>query len=222
VSKEPYASDPLLFYPGAGLSESERGRMSRYEIPIDQITVDHLIYSMSRQIEANFQSFYTVAQELVGEEKALEIAHEIGRRYGGGGYATYLKALGLEGAGSARTMALYQDLVHSLRGPKHASALFATHNEQRCIVRREHCIYFSEDAPENGKYAGAFEAGCFEGYRAADANLRRVEVHRCRWQGADGCEQHWVYQDSPDAPPPDVYVGEWDGDAAGAAPEPTD
>jgi len=212
VTTEPYANDHLLFYPGAGLSPDERGRMDRYEVPIDEVTIDHLVYSMSRQIERNFQSFYTVAEEIVGEEKALEIAHEIGRRYGGGGYATFLDAEGSTGAGSARSMARYQDLVHSLRGPKHAAALFATHDEDRCIVRRTQCIYFSEDAPENGKYAGAFENGCFEGYRAADANLLRVEVHRCRWQGADGCEQHWVYRDTPDMPPPAIYVGEWTGE----------
>jgi hypothetical protein len=209
MSAEPYASDPVLFYPGAGLSEAERSRMDRYEIPIDQVTIDHLIYSMSRQIERNFQSFYTVAEEIVGADKASEIAHEIGRRYGGSGYATFLTALGLDGEGTPRTMALYQDLVHSLRGPKHARALFATHDEGRCVVRRTHCIYFSEDAPQNGKYTEAFETGCFEGYRAADRNLLRVEVHRCRYQGADGCEQHWVYADDPQLPPPALFVGEW-------------
>jgi hypothetical protein len=208
MTAEQYADDRLLFYPGAGLSEAERAKMDRYEIPIGQVTIDHLIYSMSRQIERNFQSFYTVAEEIAGAEMAQEIAHEIGRRYGGGGYATFLAAQGSEGAGSARMMALYQDLVHSLRGPKHARALFATHDESRCVVRRTQCIYFSEDVPENGKYAAAFETGCFEGYRAADRNLIRVEVHRCRYQGADDCEQHWVYADDPKQPPPEVYVGE--------------
>ncbi len=215
MTTEPYAGDKLLFYPGAGLPEAERAKMDRYEIPIGQVTVDHLIYSMSRQIERNFQSFYTVAEEVVGAEKAREIAHEIGRRYGGGGYAAFLAAQGTEGEGSARMMALYQDLVHSLRGPKHARALFATHDESRCVVRRTHCIYFSEDVPENGKYAAAFETGCFEGYRAADRNLLRVEVHRCRYQGADGCEQHWVYADDPQRPPPPLYVGEAPRDAGG-------
>jgi hypothetical protein len=177
------------------LPQGERDRMDRYEIPIDELTIDHLVYSMSRQIENNFQSFYTIAEELVGDEKALEIAREIGRRYGGGGYATFLKAHGREGDGSARMMALYQDLVHSLRGPKHAAALFATHDEGRCVVKRSECIYYSERAPQNGKYAEAFESGCFEGYCAADKNLIRVEVKHCRYQGAPGCEQHWVYRD---------------------------
>jgi hypothetical protein len=187
----------MLFYPGAGLPDAERERMDRYEIPIDEVTIDHLIYSMSRQIENNFQSFYTIAEEVVGEEQALEIARRIGLRYGGGGYATFLRSQGVtDGAGSARLMALYQDLVHSLRGPKHAAALFAEHDASRCVVRRKECIYFSDAAPQNGKYAGAFESGCFEGYRNADHKLLRVEVHQCRWQGDGGCEQHWVYSDA--------------------------
>jgi hypothetical protein len=191
---EGYATNHLLFYPGAGLSGEEKGRMDRYEIPIEEITVDHLVYSMGAQIGANFQTFYTVAEGIVGERAALDIAREIGRRYGGAGYARFLKAQGREGSGEPRMMALYQDLVHSLRGPKHAAALFAEYDEERCVVRRTECIYFSEDRPENGKYTEAFESGCFEGYVNADENLERVEVVRCRFQGASGCEQHWVFR----------------------------
>lgn len=191
---EDYSKDHRLFYPGSGLSASERERMDRYDITIGEITIDHLIYSMSRQIENNFQSFYTVAGELTGRETALRIAREIGRRYGGEGYAKLLKAHGRERRGEPRIMAIYQDLVHSIRGPKHASALFAEYDDTRCIVRREQCIYFSEANPDNARCTEAFEAGCFEGYVAADDNLLRVEVKHCLYQGADGCEQHWVFK----------------------------
>ncbi len=193
--QEHYAADPLLFYPGRRLPESERKRMDAYEIPIDEITLDHLVYSLGRQVETNFQTFYTVAEEVVGEEQALAIAREIGRRYGGRGYAKLLEAHGRPGHGEPREMALYQDLVHSIRGPKHAAALFADYDEMECVVRRGECVYFSEDQPENGKYTGAFESGCFEGYVAADENLERVDVIRCRWRGDEGCEQHWVFKE---------------------------
>ena len=195
MKREAYAEDPILFYPGRRLSAEERQRMDSYDIEIGELTVDHLVYSMSRQIETNFQTFYTVAESVVGAEKAKEIAHEIGRRYGGSGYAKLLAARGLGDRGSARMMALYQDLVHSIRGPKHAAALYATHDDKRCVVKRRECIYFSEEKPENGKYTEAFELGCFEGYKAADKNLLRVEVHKCRYRGDGGCEQHWVYRD---------------------------
>jgi hypothetical protein len=97
--------------------------------------------------------------------------------------------------------------VHSLRGPKHAAALYATYDDSRCVVKRRECIYFSEKAPQNGKYAGAFEAGCFEGYVAADSNLLRVEIKHCVWQGASGCEQHWVYRDEDAADATDAKQG---------------
>ena len=61
------------------------------------------------------------------------------------------------------------------------------------MVRRKECVYYSEQQPENGKYTEAFELGCFAGYKAADKNLLRVEVHKCRYRGDGGCEQHWVY-----------------------------
>lgn len=205
MQSEPYAKDPLLFYPGRRLTEQERQRMDNYEIPIDELTVDHLIYSLSRQVELNFQTFYQVAEEIVGAEQALRVAREIGQRYGGKGYEKLLKALGSPGAGSPRTMALYQDLVHSIRGPKHTAALYAEYDDNRCVVRRKECIYYSEEFPENGKYTGSFEAGCFEGYKQADANLLRVEVHRCRWKGDSSCEQHWVYREDGN-PQPETTV----------------
>ena len=194
MNQEDYSKDHLLFYPGSGLSASERDRIERYDISIGELTVDHLVYSMGRQIENNFQSFYTVAEAIVGRQSALGIAREIGRRYGGQGYAKLLKAQGRERRGEPRMMALYQDLVHSIRGPKHASALFAEYDDTRCVVRRSQCIYFSEENPQNAPYTAEFEAGCFEGYVAADDNLLEVQVKQCRFQGAQGCEQHWVFK----------------------------
>jgi hypothetical protein len=192
--QEPYAQDPLLFYPGHSLSAEERARMDAYDIDLEEVTIDHLVYSMGRQIELNFQTFYSVAETVVGEEKALEIAYEIGRTYGGQGYAKFLAARGAEGG--PRMMALYQDLVHSIRGPKHTSALYAEHQPDRCVVRRRQCVYYNEERPENGKYTEAFEAGCFEGYKAADPNLREVEVVRCRFRGDADCLQNWHFRTS--------------------------
>lgn len=209
MRREEYAGDPLRFYPGSGLTDEQRRQVDEYDFEIGEISLDQLVYSLARQIETNFQTFYTVAEEVVGEEAALEIAREIGRRYGGKGYETLLRARGREHDGSAQMMAVYQDLVHSIRGPKHTSALFAEHDESRCVVHRTECIYFDESRPENGKYTGAFESGCFEGYKAADRNLKRVEVHACRWKGDDRCEQHWVY-DGEGRPPPPLFVGDPD------------
>jgi hypothetical protein len=198
MQKEPYATRNLLFYPGANLSEEQKRRFDDFEFEIDELTVDHIVYGLSRQIENNFQTFYGVAEELVGEEKALEIAFEIGKRYGGGGYSKLLKALGRGDRGDSRTMALYQDLAHAIRGPKHTAALYAEYDDERCVVKRSCCIYYDENQPENGKYTGAFERGCFEGYKAADANLRSVEVHSCVWRGDGHCHISWEYGPEPD------------------------
>jgi len=195
MNQDQYTTNKLLFYPGRNLSVEEKRRMDTYEIKIDELTIDHIIYSMSRQIELNFMTFYTVAQDVIGEEKALELAKEIGTRYGGLGYAKLLHSMGMGNEGSPRTMALYQDLVHSIRGPKHAAALFAEYDDKRCVVRRSACIYYSEEFRDNGKYTAAFEQGCFVGYKAADKNLLRVDVIKCLCTGAGSCEQHWVYRD---------------------------
>lgn len=193
MQHEPYSNKRFMFYPGMNLSQAERDRMDRYEVPIDEVTIDHLVYAMSKQIENNFQAFYTVAEEVAGEEMALKIAFEIGKRYGGSGYAKLLEAHGLGRNGSAKMMTIYQDLVHAIRGPKHTAALFAEYDDDRCVVKRNACIYYNEANPQNGKYTGAFEQGCFEGYKAADQNLREVVVHSCVWRQEGHCEISWEY-----------------------------
>ena len=189
------AGDAALFYPGRNLSAAERIRLETFSTELSELTSDHIIYSLSRQVENNFQTFYGVAEDVIGEEKALELAFEIGRRYGGTGYSTWLESHGYKGRGNPETMARYQDLVHAIRGPKHTAALFAEYDSTRCVVRRGACIYFDEARPQNGKYTGAFERGCFEGYQAADSNLIEVVVNTCCWQGDRGCDIAWVYDE---------------------------
>jgi hypothetical protein len=195
VKKLPHAADSLLFYPARNLSQVERQRLEGFDIELSELTADHIIFSLSRQVETNFQTFYTVAEEVIGEEGALKIAYQIGVRYGGLGYATWLKAHGFGDRGNPWTMAQYQDLVHAIRGPKHTAALFADYDDLRCVVRRGACIYFDERRPQNGKYTGEFERGCFQGYTDADQNLDRVDVSSCCWRGDGGCEIAWVFNE---------------------------
>jgi hypothetical protein len=183
----------LLFYPGHNLSAEARRRMEAFDIKIDELTSDHLVYGMSRQIENNFQTFYTVAEELSGEEQTLKLAHTIGRRYGGRNYSRLLEACGRANEGSPELMARFQDLAHAIRGPKHADGLFAEYDDKRCSVRRSACIYYSEEFPSNGKYTSAFEQGIYEGYLSVDKNLLRIDNPRCVCRGDRSCEHHFVY-----------------------------
>ena len=51
MQQESYANKRFMFYPGMNLSQAERDRMDRYEVPIDEVTIDHLVYAMSKQLE---------------------------------------------------------------------------------------------------------------------------------------------------------------------------
>jgi hypothetical protein len=195
MRKLPHAADSLLFYPARNLNQIDRQRLETFDIELSDLSADHIIYSLSRQVENNFQTFYTVAEEVVGEQAALRIAYEIGVRYGGLGYASWLKAHGYGDRGNPQTMAQYQDLVHAIRGPKHTAALFADYDNLSCVVRRGACIYFDERRPGNGKYTGEFDRGCFQAYTGADRNLDRVDVISCCWRGDGGCEITWVFDE---------------------------
>lgn len=184
----------LLFYPGRGLSAQERERVDTLSIPLEDLTPDHIVYSLGRYVETSFANFYAVAADLVGPEMARQIAFEAGHRHGGGGYAWLLAAHQTPGAGNPRLMAMFQDIAHALRGPKHSLCLFATVDDRQCVVKKPACGYFEEQRPEAAPYVGAFEAGCFEGYRAADRNLESVEVVRCCWRLDGECEVRFTWK----------------------------
>lgn len=184
---EPYAERIFATYPGRELTDPERERVDALAIPITDLNVEHILYSLGRYVEASFANWCLIAAEVVGQAAARQIAFEAGRRHGGTGYARLLAASGSPGAGTPRLMARYQDLAHALRGPKHSRALFARYDDQACVVTKPACGFYDEGRPESGTYVGAFEAGCFEGYRAADRNLVSVVIERCCWRGDRGC-----------------------------------
>jgi hypothetical protein len=188
VNELPHANDRLLFYPGRNVSQDWSDRIDRFDYSLSDIGSDLLVASMAKQIERNFQTFFGAAADVVGAAVTLEIARTLGRKYGGRGYATFLRSRGSEGRGTPALMAEYQDLAHAIRGPKHTAALFAQYDDRRCVIRRGACVYFSEEFPEHAPYTGAFEAGCMDGYKDVDENLLDVEVLSCRWQGAPSCE----------------------------------
>ena len=78
MAQEAYATNKLLFYPGRNLSEAEKERMDKYEVKIDELTIDHIIYSMSKQIEMNFMTFYSVAEDVIGDAAARD-GHHVNR-----------------------------------------------------------------------------------------------------------------------------------------------
>jgi hypothetical protein len=187
----------LTPYPGSQLTSEERARVDAFAIPLDELTVDHVLYSLGRFVETSFANAMLVAAEVVGEDAARRIAREAGRRHGAGGYAKLLAAAGTPGAGDAATMAQYQDLAHTLRGPKHASQPPAEVVEGRCVVRKAECGFYDATRPETAPFVGEFEAGCFEAYRAVDRELASVQIHACRWQGADRCEIEFAWSTTP-------------------------
>jgi hypothetical protein len=161
----------LTPYPGSQLPAAERARVDALEVPLEELTIDHVLYSLGRFVESSFVNAMLVAEEVVGPGPARRIAREAGRRHGGTGYARLLAAAGSPGHGDARLMARYQDLAHTLRGPKHGSQPHAEVVGDRCVVRKAECGFYDAARPETAPYVGEFEAGCFEAYRAVDGDL---------------------------------------------------
>ena len=180
---------------GPGSPPDERDRMERYDISIEEVTVDHLVYSMGRQIENNFQSFYYRRRGAV-----VGTRHRARRREGDRptlrrpGLRRAALAQGRGRRGEPRMMALYQDLVHSIRGPKHASALFAEYDDTRCIVRRRSASTSARPSPRTASTPRPSRPGASRATWPPTTTCWRSRSCAAGSRAPSGCEQHWVFK----------------------------
>jgi hypothetical protein len=161
--------------------------MESFGFRISEIDADRIVYAQSRSFANLFHNIFDVVRERFGEERATEVAQSLGRRYGVNNYGGFLRSRGVK-EGSPALMCEFQDMAHAIRGPDHASALFGEFDEERCMVKRTKCIYFSDHPAGMGQYTAIFEAAVAEGYQEVDPALERVDNPRCLCKGDSSCE----------------------------------
>ena len=70
--------DDASDYPGANLSEERAERLRNLDIPIDEITVDDIVHSVSR----NGSSIFFLLMRMVSDQCGEEVAQDFARRFG--------------------------------------------------------------------------------------------------------------------------------------------
>lgn len=190
-------ADPALVerYPGAVLSAQDRRKFDEGSFEVAEILTrpDVLLYGLGQALSVMFTSSFETLAEVVGKEAALDVARQVGRKHAAKNYGQFLKSRGYEGG--AKAFCEYQDYGHSLRGPRHVSALFAEYNENSVLVTREDCVYFWGERGQPNKYVEALESGMYEGYREVDPLFEGVENSRCLCKGSpDGCQHLFIFR----------------------------
>jgi hypothetical protein len=195
----PYARPELLeAYPGRGITEEQKASVDDYTAEVEEILTDPalVIYGLARSVSAAFSNVFARVEAAIGEEQALAIAEDFGRTHGTANYRRFLESRNL--AGGPRAMCEYQDWAHALRGPRQATALFASFDDTSVVVERTDCVYYFGERGAGNKYVEAIERGMMHGYTDVDPTLSHVENDRCLCKGsAEGCRHRFVFRSAP-------------------------
>jgi hypothetical protein len=179
------------FFPGR-ISEARKKQISNFEITIDELSTDDILWGANRNITGVLYGMFEVVKQRWGEKAAIEVASDYVANRARGGFKKFLKDRG-KTQGSPSLMAEYQDFVHALQGPNPSSA-FSQYDDEKCIVSRKGCTYHT-DRPEGMvslcKYLGD---SFIQGYMEADPALLGSEKLKCLAFDNDCCSRIFWYK----------------------------
>jgi hypothetical protein len=180
-------------YPGALITPDRADAIRRLDIDIDDITVDDIVYSVSRNGSGLFFGLLRLIESRHGEEAMHDIARELGYVAGRSNYRKMQKRFGVTTLGPRR-LALYEDTVHLLSGVDMATAV-SSFDETTCTITRTQCSFHTGHPPGGEHYCKFVNEGFVRAYREADPNLVEIKYARSLCDGEDHCEHVFRYRD---------------------------
>lgn len=183
-------------YPGANISPERSEKIRKLDIAVEDITVDDIVHSVSR----NGSSIFYLALKLVsnahGEEAACDIARKIGYTAGRSNYTKMQKRFGVTTLGPEHA-AIYQDTVHILSGSDMAHC-FSEYDDEKCVVRRTRCSFHTGHPPGAGEYCWFVNEGFKQAYEELDPNLE-MTYEKSLTKGDSYCEHVFHYRNRDDS-----------------------
>jgi len=179
------------FYPGATLSDERKRQILDYELELDEVTVDDILFNTAAAYTGTFYAVVALIEERWGKDEARDIARELGARNGKRNLEKWLARHGVD-RGSPMLMSKFQDFQHGMRGPDHANAT-SEYDEQRTRVCRTRCGWHTGRPEGAESYCRHFSETAIAGYGAADESLQEIRVVRCMSWGDGDCEHEFWY-----------------------------
>lgn len=178
-------------YPGANLSTERAKRIRRLDLGVEEITVDDIVHSVSRNGSSIFYLALKIVSDISGEEVAREVARRIGYTAGRSNYTKMQKRFGVTTLGPERA-AIYQDTVHLLSGSDMAYC-FSEYDDEKCVVRRTRCSFHTGHPPGAGHYCWYVNEGFRQAYEELDPNLEMTYA-KSMTKGDPHCEHVFRYR----------------------------
>jgi hypothetical protein len=180
-------------YPGAEISEERAERLRKLEVPVDEITVDDIVYSVSRNGSSIFFMLMNMVSQTCGEELAQDFARRFGYVVGRSNYGKMQRRFGVTTLGPER-LAMYEDTVHLLGGSDMAYC-FTEYDQHTCVIRRTRCAFHTGAPAAAGHYCPFLNEGFGRAYAERDPNLVEMSYDKSLARGDDHCEHVFRYRD---------------------------
>jgi hypothetical protein len=180
-------------YPGAGMSEQRAESLRNLDVPIDEITVDDIVYSVSRNGSSIFFMLMRMVSEKCGEEVAQDFARRFGYVVGRSNYRKIQRRFGVTTLGPER-LAIYEDTVHLLGGSDMAYC-YSEYDEHTCTIRRTRCAFHTGAPPGAGHFCPFLNEGFGRAYQECDPNLIEMTYDTSLSRGDPYCEHVFRYRD---------------------------
>ncbi len=184
-------------YPGAELSPERAERLRNLDVEIEEITVDDIVHSVSRNGSSIFFMLIKMVSQTSGEKVAQDFARRFGYVVGRSNYAKMQRRFGVTTLGPER-FAMYEDTVHLLGGSDMAYC-FTEYDAHTCVIRRTRCAFHTGAPPGAGHYCPFINEGFGRAYQERDPNIVEMTYERSLTRGDDHCEHVVRYRD-PGAP----------------------
>lgn len=174
-------------YPGANLPPERAERIRNLDIGIEEITVDDIVYSVSR----NGSSIFYLALKLVSDARGEDVARKMGYTAGRNNYSKMQKRFGTTTLGPERA-AVYQDTGHLLSGSDMAHC-FSDYDDEKCVVRRTRCSFHTGHPSGAGHYCWFVNERFKRAYEELDPNLE-MTYDKSMTKGDPYCEHDFRYR----------------------------
>jgi hypothetical protein len=183
---------PYIMMPAANLSADEKAKIDNVTFKIEELTADHVVYALWQGWMKTFNNLLAIVGEFSWDALGKKVAKTLGARQGYAQLCAFLKGKGVK-RGTPELQAEYQDMLHVLRGPAHAAALWAEFDDTRCVIRRNRCLYSDGRPPGTGQCLNDYIEGFYEGYVKADPGLEKV-THTEPCCNCENCEMVFLYK----------------------------
>jgi len=180
-------------YPGANMPDDRAERLRNLDIPIDEITVDDIVWSVSRNGSSIFFMLMKMVSETCGDEVAQDFARRFGYIVGRSNYRKMQRRFGVETLGPER-LAEYEDTVHLLGGSDMAYC-FTEYDDRTCVIRRTRCAFHTGGPEGANHYCPYLNEGFGRAYQECDPNLVEMTYDTSMARGDDHCEHVFRYRD---------------------------